>query len=104
MLLGDFGEAPGSAVTNAVVEWGLYDVSAAFPNDDKRLTCCREGIAGEPPPPTMRTDFIFADRWKASAVGIFGNAPGQRLDGSPLWASDHNGIYATFPIINNPVQ
>jgi endonuclease/exonuclease/phosphatase family metal-dependent hydrolase len=103
VILGDFGEFPGSTTTNTLVEWGLYDVVAALPSDVPELTCCREGIAGDQPPVTNRTDFIFAERWKASAVGVFGDVAGQRLDGSPLWASDHNGIYAVFPIINKPV-
>ena len=103
LVLGDLADAPGSPVVTAIADWGLVDVSASFPGDDQRPTCCREGITGEQASATARTDFIFADRWKASSVGIFGEAPGKRLDGTPLWASDHNGLYATFPIINNPL-
>ncbi len=98
LIMGDFSETPGSSAPQAMVEWGMTDVSAAFAGENQRLTCCREGIVGDLVAPTYRTDFIFADRWKATSVGLFAESPGKLLDGTPVYASDHNGLFAVFPI------
>lgn len=98
LIMGDLSETPGSPAPQAIVDWGMTDVSASFAGEAQRLTCCRDGIAGEVAAPTMRTDFIFAERWKATAVGPFAETPGKRLDGTALYPSDHNGLFAVFPV------
>ncbi len=98
VIMGDLSETPGSPTPKAIVDWGMTDVAAALPEDRALQTCCRESVAGEQPPVASRTDYIFADRWKATSVAAFADAPGKRVDGSPLYSSDHNGLFAVFPI------
>jgi hypothetical protein len=36
--------------------------------------------------------------WAPSTSGLFADHPGARPDGTPLYASDHNGLMATFDL------
>jgi hypothetical protein len=72
----------------------LTDVFAGSPVQ----TCCRPAILGEQPELTQRTDFLLTSGWGPSAVATFGHVPAPRADGTPLYASDHNGISAVFPL------
>ena len=92
LIMGDLSETPGSPAPQAIVDWGMTDVSASFAGEAQRLTCCRDGIAGEVAAPTMRTDFIFAERWKATAVGPFAETPGKRLDAFGIFRGAFNDV------------
>lgn len=48
--------------------------------------------------PTIRTSLIFCDAWVATEIGNFAGGPVERADGSLLWASDHDGIYAVIAL------
>ncbi len=97
LVLGDLNEPPGSAVQKAFLAVGLADV-AATKTEDPLATCCRETITGEQPPLTARTDYIFASNWTLQGVGVFGQRPRKRVDGMLVYASDHNGLEATFSV------
>jgi hypothetical protein len=73
---------------------GLRDVTG----DEPALTCCRDSVVGEQPPVTGRADYLMTDRWKPLQWAIFGDQPSTRADGTLLYPSDHNGIWATFPV------
>jgi endonuclease/exonuclease/phosphatase family metal-dependent hydrolase len=94
IALGDFGDPAGSATQQAFMDIGLSDVL-----DQSGLqTCCRETVTGEQPPVTTRTDYILASQWMPSALGLFAAEAKQQDGGTQLYASDHNGVTAVFPI------
>ena len=94
IVLGDLGDAPDSATVKVFSDAGLLDAFAGIPE----LTCCRESVLGEQPPAALRTDYLLVSGWTPSLVDVFADVPGKRKDGTPLYASDHNGISAVFPI------
>lgn len=94
IVLGDFGDGAGTPTQRAFLDIGLSDVL-----DESGLqTCCRENVIGEQPPVEGRVDYLLTSQWMPSALGIFGDAPGKLDGGELLYASDHNGITAIFPI------
>ena len=98
LLMGDLSDTPESSAYKAFVDAGFKDLDAA----GNLPTCCRETVVGEQPALTTRTDFLFADRWTAPAPAVWGDTPGKRADGTPLYASDHNGLTAVFPLTLPP--
>ena len=94
IVLGDFSETPDSAALAVFPPLGLKDVAAP----QTWGTCCRESVVGDSEALTTRTDYILAGRWLPSSVALFGQKPGQRADGAPLYASDHNGLIAEFDL------
>ena len=94
LLVGDMGDVPGSATIQPFIEAGLVDLIA----DSPMVTCCRDAIIGDLPPLTTRTSYIFGIGWFGPKLWQFGDKPKGRADGSLLYASDHNGIFAVFPV------
>lgn len=94
IVLGDFSELPGSSAMAVFPPLGLTDVAAAATLG----TCCRETVVGEQEPLPTRTDYILASGWQPTRVALFAQNPGQRADGTPLYASDHNGLVAVFDL------
>jgi endonuclease/exonuclease/phosphatase family metal-dependent hydrolase len=73
---------------------GLHEVAGDAPV----VTCCRDRVAGEQPPLKARTDYLMSARWAPTSWALFGDKPQKRADGTWLYASDHNGIEAVFPV------
>ncbi len=73
---------------------GLRDVARQSPI----VTCCRETVIGPQPELTARSDYLMSARLEAGSYQLFGDTPGIRADGRLLYASDHNGIMAVFPL------
>jgi len=94
ILMGDLSDTPETTTYKTFTGIGLRDVAA----DANLPTCCRDSVIGEQAAPTTRTDFLFAQGMPLATVSQFGAKPKQLADGTLLWASDHNGIFATFPI------
>ena len=94
IVLGDLGDAPGSGSLQALLDLGLKDAFEGLPV----VTCCRESVKGEQPSPILRTDFILVSGWAPSVVDVFADEPKKLADGELLYASDHNGVAAIFPI------
>ncbi|MEP7217119.1 MAG: hypothetical protein ABI782_12765, partial [Anaerolineaceae bacterium] len=94
LLVGDMGVLPGSATLQPFLEAGLVDLIA----DTPLVTCCRDAITGDLPPLTTRTSYIFGTDWLGPKAWQFGDKPKSRADGSLLYTSDHNGIFAVFPV------
>lgn len=94
LLMGDLGDVPGSATIQPLIDSGLTDLIGEAPI----VTCCRDGIIGELPPVTTRTSYIFGLGWVGPELSTFGDKPKKRADGSLLYASDHNGMFAVFPV------
>lgn len=94
VVLGDFGDPPGSATQKAFLDAGLSDVLEG----SGMVTCCRESILGEQPPLTIQSDYIFAANWSPTSLTTFAASPKTRDDGVVLYASDHDGITAVFPL------
>ena len=94
IVLGDFGDGAGTPTQKTFLDIGLTDVL----EKSGLVTCCREAIVGEQAALATRTDFIFAANWSPTALGTFAAAPRPLEDGTLLYASDHNGLTAVFPI------
>ncbi len=99
IILGDFNDTPDSATIRPVTAAGFKDIAVVAAGDPGFPTCCRETVLGEQPPLTARTDFILTDRlgWHPT-VSLFAHEPKKRADGTYLYASDHNGLKAVFPL------
>jgi endonuclease/exonuclease/phosphatase family metal-dependent hydrolase len=95
IVLGDLGDPPGSATEKALLDAGLHDLLA----NSTIGTCCRESVVGEQPQLTVRHDYIFSSGWRTSELAVFGDQPKTLPDGTVVYASDHNGIRAAFPIL-----
>ncbi len=93
-VLGDMGDAPGSPTEQAFLSLGLTDLLA----ESSLATCCRESVVGKQPPLTTRTDYIFSTGWAPVELNVFGDEPQEQDGGILIYASDHNGIRAVFPI------
>jgi endonuclease/exonuclease/phosphatase family metal-dependent hydrolase len=94
VVLGDLGDPAGSPTQQAFLDIGLTDVLAK----SDLQTCCRDGLIGELQPATTRTDYILTSNWLPSALANFGHLPKKLDDGTLLFASDHNGLTAVFPV------
>ena len=94
VLMGDIGDLPGTATYAVFTAAGLTDLAV----DGGAGTCCRESVLGEQPPLTQRTDFLFVANLPNVPIQLFADKPHTRADGSLLYASDHNGLEAVFPL------
>ncbi|MGB4861712.1 MAG: endonuclease/exonuclease/phosphatase family protein [Tepidiformaceae bacterium] len=97
-VLGDMGDPPDSPTHQVFIDLGLYDLFAG----SGLATCCRESVVGEQPPPASRTDYIFDTGWSPVQLDVFGAIPKTTESGERVYASDHNGIKAVFPIGADP--
>lgn len=94
IVVGDFGDPAGTPTQQAFLDIGLSDIL----QESGLQTCCREGLLGEQAPPAERTDYILSSQWMPSALGLFADQPKKQDNGQLLYASDHNGLTASFPI------
>ncbi len=102
IVIGDFGAEPGSATTGNFIVAGFVDGAAEAREDETVTTCCRASVLDEQPPLETRTDYILSDRLPIPEVGVFADEPTKRADGILVYASDHNGITAIFPVLPLP--
>lgn len=99
LLLGDFSSAADTGTYRALTEENGYaDVAVAATERPAAGTCCRASVVGEQPPLTATTSYIFSKGWGATSVAVFGAEPRQRPDGTLLYASDQNGLFAVLPL------
>ncbi|MGE0601675.1 MAG: endonuclease/exonuclease/phosphatase family protein [Dehalococcoidia bacterium] len=96
-VLGDMGDPPGSATQKVFLDLGLFDLFA----DSGLTTCCRETVVGQQPAPATRTDYMFSTGWAPVELALFADQPKQQEGGQLIYASDHNGIRAVFPIASS---
>lgn len=47
-----------------------------------------------------RTLYVFSEIWGATSVDVFAERPNLRADGSRLYASDHNGVFAVLSLVD----
>jgi endonuclease/exonuclease/phosphatase family metal-dependent hydrolase len=94
VLMGDLSDVPSSATYKVFADAGLHDLGA----EGDLPTCCRDKVVGQQAPLTQRTDYLFAERWVAPPVKLWGDTPRARADGSLLYDSDHDGLTAVFPL------
>jgi len=94
IILADLSDPPGSPAYEALIGLGFEDpLTVTDPP-----TCCRPGVIGEQPAPTMRTSFILSAGWRATVGGPMFDRPAKLPDGRLLYASDNNGLWALFPV------
>ncbi len=98
IILGDLNDTPDSAPIATLLGAGFQDIAVVGEGEPGYGTCCRESVLGEQPPLTTRTDYILANGIGPAQVSLLGNVPKKRADGSLLYASDHNGLKAVFPL------
>ena len=96
-VLGDMGDPPGTPTQQVFLDLGLTDLFA----QSSLTTCCRVTVVGEQPPLTTRTDYIFSTGWAPVELNVFGEEPQEQDGGILVYASDHNGIRAVFPIASS---
>lgn len=101
LVIGDFSSEPGTPTIAGFTAAGFVDV-AAESGAAGITTCCRATVLGAQPPLEGRTDYILSDRLPVAEVGVFAEDPVTRADGAVIYASDHNGITAIFPIRPHP--
>lgn len=94
VMMGDLGTGPESAAYAAFKAVGFEDAFA----EAGVATCCRASVVGEQKPLTARTDFLLAAGWFPTETGTFGEKPAKQADGRDLYASDHIGLFAVFPL------
>ncbi len=101
LVMGDLSDPVDSATYQAIADRGFPE-KVPLLGYVPAATCCRESVVGQQPPATARHDFIFAAEWQATSASIFGSVPRKRADGTLLYASDHNGVFAVFPLTAAP--
>ncbi|MBI5949161.1 MAG: hypothetical protein HY875_13555 [Chloroflexi bacterium] len=101
LVMGDLSDPVESPTYEAIAGRGFPEVVPRL-GQQPAMTCCRESVLGQQPPETERHDFIFAAEWQATSATIFGSVPRERADGTLLYASDHNGVFAVFPLTASP--
>ena len=94
VLMGDLGTGPESAAYAALMEAGFEDAFAGT----GLATCCRASVVGEQKPLTARTDVLLSAGWFPTETGTIGDKPAKQPDGEDLYASDHIGLFAVFPL------
>ncbi len=94
VLMGDLGTGPESPAYATLRDAGFDDAfaEAAIP------TCCRASVIGEQKPLALRTDFLLDAGWDPTEIGTIGDKPSKQPDGRELYASDHLGLFAVFPL------
>ena len=102
IVMGDLSDGPGSPAYAAFTAAGLTDLAMAKGSGQQAVTpantCCRASVAGMQPPLTTRTDYLFAAGWAAGGVSTFAGQPEPQPGGSLLYASNHDGLTAVFPV------
>jgi hypothetical protein len=96
LILGDLSDAPGTTTYQAFTNAGFRDIASASTG----FTCCRDGLVGVQPPATIRTDQVFAVGLPEATLTTWGDKPRKQTDGTMLYSSDHNGLFALFPLVN----
>jgi endonuclease/exonuclease/phosphatase family metal-dependent hydrolase len=94
LLIGDMGDPAGSMTYQTFQAAGYADPAW----DGSLTTCCRESVIGPQPELVTRPDCILSLGFGDGAVQLFAHAPVTRDDGTELYASDHNGLFAVFPV------
>jgi endonuclease/exonuclease/phosphatase family metal-dependent hydrolase len=94
LVMGDIGDTAESTTYRVFTAAGLIDPGVA----GGAGTCCRESVLGLQPALTQRTDFVFTANLPPTQLSLWGDKPHKRADGTLLYASDHNGLAAVFPL------
>lgn len=93
IVMGGLGDTVDVETLDVFASSGITGVTP-----EEAPTCCRASVVGEQPPLTMHTDFLLTNGWNPKETALWGHEPIQRADGSWLYASDHNGLRATFEL------
>ena len=94
LLIGDMGDPVGSPTYKVFSDAGFKDPGW----EDDLATCCRATVIGEQKPLTARPDCIMGQGFPSGSVQIFAQHAVTRSDGTKLYASDHNGLFAVFSL------
>lgn len=94
IFAGDLGDPVESATYQVFRDAGFADPGWAQP----LVTCCRQGVVGEQPELTSRPDCIMSQGFGPGSVQLFAEHPVTQGDGTKLYASDHNGLFAVFAL------
>lgn len=104
VLVGDFNAKPGTATPSLFTKTGFVDSWAQTNPNDPGFTCCQDVDLSKTLPFTERIDYVFVkdtaspDRIRGEVTGVLvGSDPKVRTP-KGLWASDHAGYAATFPL------
>ncbi len=94
LLIGDMGDPVESATYEVFRQAGFSDPAWERPLS----TCCRATVLGAQPELSTRTDCIMTIGFEPGSVQLFAEHPVTAGDGTQLYASDHNGLLAVFPL------
>ena len=95
VVFADLSDGPESPAYEALKEIGLQDPF----EDSGIMTCCRVSVVGPQEELTERRDYIFSWAWAPVETGTFGTFGQTLTDGTVVYASDHIGLWAVFPLV-----
>ncbi len=99
-IFADLNEPPDSETVATFTTDNLFvDIVGLLEADLPEGTCCRPGVVGEQEPLERRTSYVLTSGWTAESAGLFAHIPRAMADGTPLYASDHNGLRVTFTLV-----
>jgi endonuclease/exonuclease/phosphatase family metal-dependent hydrolase len=125
LLLADLASDPDSPVVQDLVARGYLDAGAATdlptccretimvlpgptpgaetpaedtPTEEAPAETPVSTPAANPTSTSRRTDYIFFNTWQVESFQLFANVAISGADGAAIYASDHNGIAATFDL------
>ncbi|MGH2611187.1 MAG: hypothetical protein ACRDHF_19065, partial [Tepidiformaceae bacterium] len=94
LLVGDLGDPVESTTYEVFRQAGFIDPAWEQPLS----TCCRTSVVGDQPDLTTRPDCIMALGFAAGSIQLFAQHPVTEQDGTKLYPSDHNGLFAVFSL------
>lgn len=104
VLVGDFNAKPGTETPSLFTKAGFVDSWAQSNPNDPGFSCCQDVDLTKTLPFTERIDYVFV-KDAASPSAIRGEVRGVLVGNDPkvrtpkgLWASDHAGYAASFPL------
>jgi endonuclease/exonuclease/phosphatase family metal-dependent hydrolase len=96
LIMGDLSDDPATTTYKEFADAGFKDIASGSTG----FTCCRDAVVGYQPPATVRTDHVFVAGWPQATLTVWGDKPKKQKDGTLLYSSDHNGLFALFPLVN----
>ena len=107
LLMGDFNTPESSRVVASLREEASFVDAFRSANPDAPGPTVWQRIKMERPTASRRVDFIFVLSGRESTTGVRSSRvvldrPGRLPDGTPLWPSDHYGVFAEIEIAPKP--
>lgn len=96
VIMGDLSDGPTTTTYKEFTDAGYRDIASASTG----FTCCRDSVVDAQPAATIRTDYVFVAGLSEATLTTWGDKAQKQKDGTLLYSSDHNGLFALFPLAN----